>query len=111
MQYPFIITYTGPPSLKKHQVMSVREKAQNVIANFSLIPTDVTNISWNFVGNTFTLTEPPILVNSTILVFNEVTREHNGTYTLTNMNCQSDKCDNSTGEMILDVQCKWSIQV
>jgi hypothetical protein len=89
----------------------VKEKAQNKYVEFKTVLNHDTvfgfsSISWEFDG-VLTKAKPPILVNSTFLLFSEITREHSGVYTLSIETCHGDDCNTSTGSIKLDVQCKY----
>ena len=105
----FIIPYLDPLCLKHHQVTHVKEKAQNVTLHFTCTFMEFTNVSLIFFGKALDI-ELPKLVSFTVLEFNEVIREHSGSYVLTTTFCHMGNCDEaSTEEMNLDVLCKSSI--
>ena len=92
-----------------HQTELFHEKEQNMTVEFRTASdtlAEFSYISWEFKG-IFTEAEPPTLVNSTILMFSEITREHNGVYILSVKNCRRDDGSTSTGRLKLDVQCKY----
>ena len=94
-------------------IYSEQENSQNVALNFGFSSVDYAKpvfTSWRFSGSKLVYAEPPMLVNSSVLVFNKITREHSGEYTLTNRYCHSKECNEKDAEiswtLILEVQCK-----
>lgn len=90
------------------ELFSVKQKAMNIYVEFKIFP-DMAGLShtyWEFDGE-LTDAKPPILVNSTFLFFNEITKQHGGVYTLSIKTCRGDNCNTSTGRIKLDVLCKY----
>lgn len=85
--------------------------AQNIYVEFRMLPDNssmagFSGTMWKFDGE-LTEAEPPTLVNSTYLLFNEITREHGGVYTLSITTCHGADCNVSSGRIKVDVQCKY----
>lgn len=105
--------HTGPPHFMNNQteVISVKEKHQNLSLEFKVFQDSMarfSNTSWEFDGELHdSEAKLPILVNSTFLWFNEITRQHDGVYTLLVKTCCEDSCHSSTGRAKLDVQCTY----
>ena len=91
----------------------MKEKDENIYVEFKMLPDNnndimagFSNTTWEFDG-VLTEAEPPALVNSTFLLFNEIRREHGGVYTLSIKTCHGGDCNISIGRIKLDVQCKY----
>ena len=97
------------PSVTQPSHYCEQENAANVALDFGFSSLKFANpvfTSWNVSGSELAHMEPPILVNSSVLMFDKVTREHSGVYTLTNMYCLSNECDAISRTLTLMVQCK-----
>ena len=98
-----------PPSVAQQPVYYMQENTRNVALDFGFLSTTFAKpvfTSWNVSGSKLVHAEPPVLVNSSVLVFDKVTREHDGVYTLTNMYCSLNVCNTISWTLTLSVQCK-----
>ena len=98
-----------PPSVAQQPVYYIQDNTRNVALDFGFSSAKLARpmfTSWNVSGSKLVHAEPPMLVDSSVLVFNKVTREHDGVYTLTNMYCHSNVCTTISWTLTLIVQCK-----
>ena len=102
--------YIGfPPSVAQQPVYYMQENTRNVALDFGFLSTTFAKpvfTSWNVSSGKLIHAEPPVLMNSSVLVFDKVTREHDGVYTLTNMYCSLNVCNTISWTLTLSVQCK-----